>query len=85
MLHKYLSYTFLFGTLRACAIISTAEYCRTHQKLLVTDNVGKCLMNGAVTPTLWPLFLYTDIRKLEVYLRKKNPDEYNADFFLFFE
>ena len=85
MLQRYLNYTIVLGTLRACAIMATAEYCREHKDGLMIDKVGKCVANGVVSPTLWPLFLYSDIRKLEVYLRKKDPTEYNVDYFLCFD
>jgi hypothetical protein len=79
MLNRYFNYTMIAGALRACAVMSTTEYCREHRNRLFTDDMGKCMANGVVFPVLWPLCLYTDARKLEVYLRKKNPDEYSAD------
>jgi hypothetical protein len=82
---RYIKITFLCGTLRACAIMSTPEYSRRHQDSLVIDKVGKCLGNGLVSTTLWPLMMYADARNLEVYLRNKNRAEYGAGTFLLFD
>ena len=85
MISRYINATFLYGTLRACAIMSTAEYCRENEKVLITDKIGKSLCNGASSVMLWPICMYADMRRLEVFLRKKDPVKYDAHMFLFFE
>jgi hypothetical protein len=85
MLGRYINITFLCGTLRACAIMSTPEYSRRHEDSLVIDKIGKCLGNGLASIPLWPLMMYADARNLEVYLRKMNRAEHGANTFLFFD
>ena len=84
-LARYLNVTFLVGTMRAAAIMCTVKYSNGDEKKLITDNIGRCVANGTTYPLFWPIYMYTDMRLLEVYLRNKNPDDYNASFFLWYD
>jgi hypothetical protein len=85
MFWKFQVTTICCGAIRACAIMSTDKYRNGSENMLITDKIVKVGANALSLVILWPIIIYADMRSLEVYMRKKNPNEHNANLFLLFE
>jgi len=80
----YLSATCLYGLARGVAktydthqtYYNSQTYKREKKPLLLSETVGNALQHAAIAPIAWPGMLGDDAVYMELYLRKKDPAEY---------
>jgi hypothetical protein len=83
-IHTYIAATMAYGFAHALPRAYKLKHEYVTDKLtdaLVTDKVAHCCHSASISPILWPWYLATDMRAIEIFARGKRADEFPGNGF----